>query len=93
MCQSLDEDEELKEAIRLSLQQQLALDKDCSPELVSCRAVRPCLLDSVCYTALLLTNRTELAYSAAPASIGPPLCVAHVWSYMSLLFLLTMQVL
>jgi hypothetical protein len=40
MCQSLDEDQELQEAIRLSLeeqqqQQQLALDKDCSPQPVS----------------------------------------------------------
>jgi hypothetical protein len=36
MCQSLDEDQELQEAIRLSLeQQQLVLDKDCIPQPVS----------------------------------------------------------
>lgn len=38
ICQSLDEDQEeqeLEEAIRLSLQQQqLSMDKDCSPQLV-----------------------------------------------------------
>jgi hypothetical protein len=42
MCQSLDEDQDqdLQEAIRLSLeQQQLALDKDFSPQLVSCAAL------------------------------------------------------
>lgn len=36
MCQSVDEDLELQEAIRLSLeQQQLVLDEDCGPQPVS----------------------------------------------------------
>jgi hypothetical protein len=78
MCQSVDEDLELQEAIRLSLeqQQQLVLDEDCGPQLVS--SSPPCPRFSVlCIIVVnILIHLLPLDTSVA--------CISCVWSEMSL---------